>query len=224
MPWVKLDDHFDQHPKVAQLSDSAFALFVAGLAYCNRSLTDGFIPSRVGLGQLRWADGNTAPPIRELEEVGLWEPVDGGWQVHDYDDYQPSRESVLAEREAARKRKAKSRQKSRRDTPVTDSNVTAEVHPPPVPVPKNTLSLENGLRAFNQQRAREEAESDKRRGGAIRSLGAVAKSKARDPDFRAESERIWSHRECVTCKGSGFTEVYASGAGMVKRECTGETG
>lgn len=72
MTWVRLDDEFGEHPKIAALSDSALALFVTGLAYCNRNLTDGFIPHPVGHGQLRYCDGNTAPPIAELEAAGLW--------------------------------------------------------------------------------------------------------------------------------------------------------
>lgn len=139
MPWVKLDDHFDENPKVARLSDAALALWVTGLAYSNRNLTDGFIPTQVGRGKLRYCDGGTDSPIGELESADLWDPVDGGWLIHDFTDYQPTRDQVLAEREAARERKAKSRRKSRepsqdesqRDASATSSRVT----PSPVPVP-----------------------------------------------------------------------------------------
>jgi hypothetical protein len=146
MTWVKLDDAFAEHPKIARLSDSALALFVVGLAYCNRNLTDGFIPRQVGIGQLRYCDGNTVPPIRELERGGVWEAVPGGWQVHDFDHYQPSRESVLAEREAARERMRNLRSgRSSKDVhPNIDRSSTT-----PVPVPKeqpapNGASSESG--------------------------------------------------------------------------------
>jgi len=109
MVWVRIDDHFDEHPKVAQLDDHAFALFVCGLTYCNRNLTDGFIPSMVGHGQLRFCDGNPVPAIRQLENVGMWVKVPGGWQVHDFPQYQPSKEAVLKERSEAAKRQAKLR-------------------------------------------------------------------------------------------------------------------
>lgn len=106
MPWVRIDDSFAENPKIARLSDSALALWVTGLAYCNRNLTDGFIPRMVGLGQLRFCDGNTLPHISELEEIGLWEKVDGGWQVHDYLEFQPAKADVLAQREKDRRRAA----------------------------------------------------------------------------------------------------------------------
>jgi hypothetical protein len=109
MGWVKLDDAVGEHPKIASLSDTAFALWVAGLAYCNRNLTDGFIPENVGYGQLRYCGGNTVPFVRELESAGLWDPILGGWQVHDFTEYQPTKAQILAEREATRERVRKHR-------------------------------------------------------------------------------------------------------------------
>ena len=47
MPWVKLDDGFTDHPKIASLSDSAFRTFVTALCYCNKNLTDGFVPALI---------------------------------------------------------------------------------------------------------------------------------------------------------------------------------
>lgn len=131
MTWVKIDDAIGENPKIARLSDSAFALYIAGLAYCNRNLTDGFIPSMVGIGQLRWCDGNAIPPIRELEGGNLWEIVDGGWMVHDYPVYQPPKEQVLAEREAARLRM----QKVRSEKKVQANTEESSDSPVPVPVP-----------------------------------------------------------------------------------------
>jgi len=134
--WVKLDDAIGENPKIARLSDSAFALYVTGLAYCNRNLTDGFIPSSVGLGQLRYCEGNAVPAIRELEAGNLWEAVDGGWMVHDYPLYQPPREQVLAEREAARERMAEVRSKHKGSSPsVRPNNLRSSRSPVPVPVP-----------------------------------------------------------------------------------------
>ena len=45
MAWVKLDDHFAEHPKVVQAGPVAGFLFVAALCYANRHLTNGFIPA-----------------------------------------------------------------------------------------------------------------------------------------------------------------------------------
>ncbi len=93
MVWVQIDDAFDEHPKVSRLGDAAFRAFVEGLCYCNRNLTDGRINR--GIARLRgWTRR-----ARELVEAGLWEADADGWLIHDYPQYQPSREEVLAIRE-----------------------------------------------------------------------------------------------------------------------------
>jgi hypothetical protein len=98
MPWVKLDDQFADHPKIAAAGPLASWLHVCGLCYCARFLTDGFIPN----GQIRkLADlDNTVELADKLVEVGIWEKVEGGYQIHDYLEYNPSREQVLATRQA----------------------------------------------------------------------------------------------------------------------------
>lgn len=87
MPWVKLDDGCDEHPKLVGLSDGAFAAWVTGLLYCNRNRTDGFIPAAAAHRRLRGDGEETA---EELVRAGLWERTDDGYRVHDYLDYQPS--------------------------------------------------------------------------------------------------------------------------------------
>lgn len=126
MPWVRLDDQFPDHPKIDQAGPLAGWLFVCGLAYCNRQLTDGFIP-KATMPRLSTVP-NPAKVARALVDAGLWDAVDGGWQVHDYLDFQPSRDKVLAERAAATARQQKRR--SRRDTAVTPPEPRRESHDP----------------------------------------------------------------------------------------------
>ena len=121
MTWVRLDDRFAQHPKVQQAGPLGLALQVAALCYSNQYLTDGFVPVTVVERLLQLDDPHVV--AGELVEVGLWKTVDGGWQIHDYEQYQPTREQVLAEREAARERQLKYR-KSRRDKRVTHNEQT----------------------------------------------------------------------------------------------------
>ena len=126
MPWVRIDDHFNEHPKHARVGPLAWGVWLAGLAYCNRNLTDGFIPRSVAMtlacfevvdaeGRV-WKLARTSGMVGEdvdmgwviqlLVDAGLWEEVPGGYRVHDYHDYQPSREEVEAERAIARRRAA----------------------------------------------------------------------------------------------------------------------
>jgi hypothetical protein len=43
--WVRLDDQFADHPKVTTAGPLAGWLYVCGLLYAARYLTDGFIPT-----------------------------------------------------------------------------------------------------------------------------------------------------------------------------------
>lgn len=119
MPWVRLDDGFDDHPKILDLSDQAYRLHVGALCFCARTLTDGFVST----GALRrLVNGGH---VSELVDAGLWEP-DGeeGWWIHDFLDYNQSAQQVLEEREKARERQRRARE-NRRSKPDQD--------PPPDP-------------------------------------------------------------------------------------------
>lgn len=108
MTWAKLDDSFPEHLKVIDLSDGAFRLYVEGLCYAARNLTDGALP-KAAVRRLTGGDRRAA----ELVDAGLWDAVDGGWAIHDYLDFNPSADQVRGEREQARKRKARQRDRSR---------------------------------------------------------------------------------------------------------------
>lgn len=129
-PWVKLDDCFSEHPKVEEAGDLAAWLYVCGLQYCSRALSDGFIPaSRVprltGLQRpLKLAE--------TLVAVGLWERVEGGFQVHDYAEHQRTAEQVKRDRQRTSERVTRFRAKRSSNTvgngpsnAVTNGDVTA---------------------------------------------------------------------------------------------------
>ncbi|GAA0423716.1 hypothetical protein [Streptomyces luteireticuli] len=110
MTWVKLDDRFPSHRKIASLTDRAFRLHVSALCWCAEHLTDGRIAARE-LRLVAHIRGMTAT-ARQLEDVGLWERDGDGWVIHDFHDYNPTAETVRAERErnAARQKRFRSRQ------------------------------------------------------------------------------------------------------------------
>jgi hypothetical protein len=94
--------------------------------------------------------------------------------------------------------------------------------PSPSPSPTPSKAAAASFDSFNSTRASTEALSQKQAGAEIRNVGAVAAAIAKRPDFLAESKRLWGHRDHESCKGSGFIESYAPGAGTVKTPC-GET-
>ncbi len=127
MTWLKLDDRFDEHPKFVGLSDKALALWLKGLAYCSRHLTDGHIPKAV----LRRLDG-TPKAAKELVAAGLWEEwadYPDEYLVHNYLVHQRSRQTVEAQRSAGAARAARHRV-SRGPTNAVSNAVTERARPP----------------------------------------------------------------------------------------------
>ena len=100
MPWANLDDQFPKHPKVVRLSNGAFRLHVSGICYAAQYLTDGLIEAEsVPLLMPRYRKGL----LDELLRKGRWIERGGDYEIHDYLDWNRSREQVEAERERKRK-------------------------------------------------------------------------------------------------------------------------
>lgn len=119
--WVRVDDSFYDHPKFGEAGPVGIALWITGLAWSNRNLTDGFIPRhrvnlllswegvawRMWMGDLFGGGEDVEAELvaKHLVEVGLWEETDSGYQIHDYLEYQPSAEQVNERRQKDRTRK-----------------------------------------------------------------------------------------------------------------------
>lgn len=106
MAWVRFDDTFWTHPKLERLSDKAHRLYLRSIGYCAQHLTDGVLDDAAlrTLGALkRHAD--------ELVAGGCWDIIpDGGYTVHDYLEFNPTREAVLARRRKEADKKARQRE------------------------------------------------------------------------------------------------------------------
>lgn len=165
MPWVKVDDNLPDHPKLAILggyTTLGLSMYVAGLCYCNRYLTDGAIPKPAAARLLDFGtievDGEPvdgAYLASLMVAAGLWDEDENEYRVHDYAEYQPSREKVLADRAAAVERMSRIREAKKAgsgevpkkfrgssDEVQAHEGVFArssrEVRPTPVPVPVPT--------------------------------------------------------------------------------------
>jgi hypothetical protein len=128
--WVKVDDGFPEHAKVlraAQALDSTgagalgrvVAVWLVGMCYANRNLTDGFLPLPV---VRTWTlfDKKPMAVVAALLVAGLLEEVPGGYQFHDYEHYQPSASTVKSKRDADRKRKRLARESKENPTRVAE--------------------------------------------------------------------------------------------------------
>jgi hypothetical protein len=108
VPWVKLDDQFYMNPKVLAVGPQGVALHLAGMCWTAGQLTDGHIPTHI-LPTLAGMAGVPQRIHNRLTDEGLWDVVTGGWQIHDWLEWNPSAEKVKAERAAARDRMARHR-------------------------------------------------------------------------------------------------------------------
>ncbi len=106
MPWFKVDDGFHGHPKVVMLSTSAVGLWLLAGTWSAQYLTDGKVPTGT-VGRL----GGSPADADELVDAGLWHAAPGGYQFHEWAEYQPTKAVVEAERSAARDRMAAVRAK-----------------------------------------------------------------------------------------------------------------
>jgi hypothetical protein len=109
MPWGRLDDRANANAKLLALSDAAWRMWGCGLIYCQFNLTNGLIPDHA-IHTFGVRARNKEAVAEELCAVMVpgkgpcWHRVDGGYQVHDYLDWNDSREDIEQDRAAGRAR------------------------------------------------------------------------------------------------------------------------
>lgn len=109
MPYLNLDDGFSEHRKVDALGHGAFRLHVSGLCYCARELTDGFVlKGRVD----RLMPDYKRAYLTELIDALMWLPARGGYEIHDYLEWNKPRAWWEEKREKDAKRLADWRAKN----------------------------------------------------------------------------------------------------------------
>jgi hypothetical protein len=152
--WVKIDDQMPDHPKIrglGKLAPLASTLQFRALCYASRYLTDGRIPGGAVAGLLdgfdAWGietggipglmaigmDGDEIDWPGIMVDAGLWERTrSGDYLIHDYLDYNPTRESVLRDREVNKRRQKKFRDRNVDRNAVTNGPVTGAPSPSPL--------------------------------------------------------------------------------------------
>ncbi len=148
MSWARVDDGFLDHPKLATLEADpvlwakAVALWLAGNLYANRNGTDGHI-ARARIYRL--VPFRDAPKVAAaLAEFGLWEDCGSYFAIHDFLDYNPSRQ----DRAEATARKTHRQQKWRARATVdghVDASTRASVDgaPPRARIPAPPRPVED---------------------------------------------------------------------------------
>lgn len=113
--WTKLDDNLLDHPKLIAAGEQlgpngpalALGLYVVGLMWSNRHLSDGQLPQAV---VKRFS--HVAKPLEvaaALVRAGLWEKDGAGYIIHDFAEYNFAARDVKARRTREKERKRRER-------------------------------------------------------------------------------------------------------------------
>lgn len=158
MTWGKIGDEIITHPKRLAVSLAAFGLWCGSICYASKHLTDGYVPP---LAVALLAPGEPTQLVEQLRAellaARLWDQApDGGVVVHDYTDWNTSREEVERQKAAAKARKDKHRAKRGRKTlgatppmaaprgnafpPMPGTRSTSVPDPVPSPTPERVPS------------------------------------------------------------------------------------
>ena len=95
MAYTNTDYSFWTNPKVRKAGRDAAFLYIAGNGFCNEYLTDGFI-SDTDIETVAFNAFQRQPKkaVESLVRAGLWDRVPGGYKIHDYLDYNKSKQEI----------------------------------------------------------------------------------------------------------------------------------
>ena len=152
MSWARLDDSFHDHPKVQKCSLEAIGVWTLTFSWANRHLgasnmQPGFVPhwlpemivrSRESK-EPRGTRSRESKIVMELVTNGLWDVVEEGWIIHDFEDYLPASKRALTRDDVRKARSEAGRRgaQARWQVAITpDGKPMRSEMPPSRPVPK----------------------------------------------------------------------------------------
>ena len=172
MAYTNTDYSFWTNPKVRKAGRDAAFLYIAGNGFCNEYLTDGFI-SDTDIDTVAFNAFQRQPKnaVELLVRAGLWDRVPGGYRIHDYLDYNKSKqeiEELRSKKSCAGKKGGQASAQARAeadDTAVAEPDAQAKTKQynyvsiskelkQPLPEARNVFSAyENGISALNPHMA-----------------------------------------------------------------------
>ena len=192
--YVRVHDGLPDHPKIIAAGGEAGWLYVCGLAYCSRQLTDGVIP-KVYVPRLT-DSSNSEALASALLRVGLWHgfgdecescpPADeDSYVVHDYVVHQRSSSEV---KELTAKRAAAGRKGGQRSGEVRRAASGAEAN-----------SEASASAKPKQPRSKTEAETETET--EVKEKTSRTPSEPSEAPLRHDVERVCRHLASVIEKG-----------------------
>ncbi|WP_073782077.1 hypothetical protein [Streptomyces sp. CB01580] len=130
MTWFKVDDTAHMHPKVIKATNAALGLWLRAGSYAAQHLTEGVVPGVVA--QLY----GTTPQARKLVAAGLWhehghtcprcaQPPAGDYVMHDFLEYNPTKEKEQARKTGAAERQRRARERAAEERKQRESSANA---------------------------------------------------------------------------------------------------
>lgn len=112
-----IDDKLPRHPKIFRAGErlgpnggaQALALFLDGLSYAREHLTDGFVPDKFVASCGLIQTPQVVAHVLCSRTVRLWHRTRGGYQIHDYHDWNRKASDIKEKREKERLKKAAQR-------------------------------------------------------------------------------------------------------------------
>ena len=142
MGWAKFDDRWATHAKLLEAGLEAAGLDARAICWCAGQETDGFVPD-AAVSLLAAGHRNPAKLAGALVRVRRWARNEErkGYDIHDYLDYNPTRESRDAERDRKREAGRAGGLRSRPSRPEADCLPSASAKPKQVPTRTEADSL-----------------------------------------------------------------------------------
>lgn len=201
--YARLMDGMLNHPKFIGLDPNAGWLWTLSLAYCHDQLSDGHIPAAIPSRLLGVSKRRALTLAGLLVEARLWDVVSDGWDVHNYLDWNESREEVLSIRGADADRKRAARAAARPPGRPPDNTRTSARIPPGRPA---------GVHPDGHQQNRTEQNKDSTRGESPtpRATPAPTASNGSHDPGETETLRTAAHP-------TALGEIIARGSATVNR-------
>lgn len=96
MAWVRIDDQAPRNAKLLKAGPAAAWMWVCGIAHCQSHLSEGFI-AEIAIPMIGVKGHERSHKLAAaLVTCGLFERVDGGYMVHDYLDFNETKEQAIA--------------------------------------------------------------------------------------------------------------------------------
>jgi len=195
---ARLDTGWHANAKVIALPWQGIALHAWSISYCDAQLTDGFIPEGAW-----WSKRGVLVGVKALVAAGLWEPTEGGYELHDYTDYNRTKAQVIAQREEDRVRKESGRTNGRNPAGQTPESGVESGRIPRAPGPG----------PVNSGRKLKESAAAAAPSGATPARTRVrvrAHKPTLSPELQAEHERYLA-RERAAAAAAGANSISSNG-------------